>query len=86
MLIVGAGPVGLLPASAPRCGHGHAQQPAAGFSACDITDYDGLGHLIAVGFGEVATAVDDAAVHFDLDAQPFHGHPTDTPHAVPVPA
>ena len=56
------------------------------FAAGDITDYDGKVRLIAVGFGEVATAVNNAAVHIDPDAQLFPGHSTDVPHAVPVPA
>jgi ferredoxin/flavodoxin---NADP+ reductase len=56
------------------------------FAAGDITDYDGKVRLIAVGFGEVATAVNNAAVHLDPGAQLFPGHSTDTPHAVPVPA
>ncbi|MGH3497417.1 MAG: NAD(P)/FAD-dependent oxidoreductase [Nocardioidaceae bacterium] len=56
------------------------------FSAGDITDYDGKVRLIAVGFGEVATAVNNAAVHIDPDAQLFPGHSTDIPHAVPAPA
>jgi thioredoxin reductase len=56
------------------------------FAAGDITDYDGKVRLIAVGFGEVATAVNNAAVHIDPDAQLFPGHSTDTPHAVPSPA
>jgi thioredoxin reductase len=54
------------------------------FAAGDITDYDGKVRLIAVGFGEVATAVNNAAVHIDPDAQLFPGHSTDTPHDVPV--
>jgi len=56
------------------------------FSAGDITDYDGKVRLIAVGFGEVATAVNNAAVHIDPKVQLFPGHSTDTPHSVPVPA
>jgi thioredoxin reductase (NADPH) len=56
------------------------------FAAGDITDYRGKVRLIAVGFGEVATAVNNAAVHIDPDAQLFPGHSTDQPHAVPVPA
>jgi ferredoxin/flavodoxin---NADP+ reductase len=56
------------------------------FAAGDITDYDGKVRLIAVGFGEVATAVNNAAVHLDPGAQLFPGHSTDTPHPVPVPA
>ncbi|MFC3243835.1 FAD-dependent oxidoreductase [Gordonia humi] len=50
------------------------------FSAGDITDYDGKVRLIAVGFGEVATAVNNAAVHLDPDAMLFPGHSTDNPH------
>jgi thioredoxin reductase len=56
------------------------------FSAGDITDYDGKVRLIAVGFGEVATAVNNAAVHIDPDAQLFPGHSTDNPDSVPQPA
>lgn len=54
------------------------------FSAGDITDYDGKVRLIAVGFGEVATAVNNAAVHIDPHAQLFPGHSTDNPEALPV--
>lgn len=56
------------------------------FAAGDITDYDGKIRLIAVGFGEVATAVNNAAVHIDPEAQLFPGHSSDVPHPVPVPA
>jgi thioredoxin reductase (NADPH) len=56
------------------------------FAAGDITDYDGKVRLISVGFGEVATAVNNAAVHIDPDVQLFPGHSTDLPHDVPVPA
>lgn len=56
------------------------------FAAGDITDYPGKVRLIAVGFGEVATAVNNAAVFIDPDAQLFPGHSTDEPHTVPVPA
>ncbi|MGN9842496.1 NAD(P)/FAD-dependent oxidoreductase [Nonomuraea sp. H19] len=49
------------------------------FAAGDIADYDGKVRLIAVGFGEVATAVNNAAVHLDPDAQLFPGHSTDSP-------
>jgi thioredoxin reductase len=52
------------------------------FAAGDITDYDGKVRLISVGFGEVATAVNNAAVHVDPGAQLFPGHSTD----MPVPA
>ncbi|MFP5335951.1 MAG: NAD(P)/FAD-dependent oxidoreductase [Actinomycetes bacterium] len=53
------------------------------FAAGDITDYPGKVRLIAVGFGEVATAVNNAAVHLDPDAMLFPGHSTDQ---APVPA
>jgi len=49
------------------------------FAAGDIVDYDGKVRLIAVGFGEVATAVNNAAVHIDPGAQLFPGHSTDNP-------
>jgi len=52
------------------------------FAAGDITDYDGKVRLIAVGFGEVATAVNNAAVHLDPEAQLFPGHSSDAPHAL----
>jgi thioredoxin reductase (NADPH) len=55
------------------------------FAAGDITDYDGKVRLIAVGFGEVATAVNNAAVHIDPDAQLFPGHSTVNPTSVPQP-
>lgn len=47
------------------------------YAAGDITEYDGKVRLISVGFGEVATAVNNAAVHLDLKAQLFPGHSTD---------
>ncbi|MGV9376178.1 NAD(P)/FAD-dependent oxidoreductase [Nonomuraea sp. NPDC003707] len=49
------------------------------FAAGDIADHDGKVRLIAVGFGEVATAVNNAAVHLDPAAQLFPGHSTDNP-------
>ncbi len=55
------------------------------YAAGDITDYDGKVRLIAVGFGEVATAVNNAAVHIDPGAQLFPGHSTDQPHEVATP-
>jgi thioredoxin reductase len=49
------------------------------FAAGDINDYPGKVRLIAVGFGEAATAVNNA-VHYLDPAQPvFPGHSTDTP-------
>src|SRR5699024_6236858 len=56
------------------------------YAAGDITDYDGKVRLIAVGFGEVATAVNNAAVHLDPGAQIFPGHSTDQQPPVPQPA
>lgn len=53
----------------------------------DITKYAGKVRLIAVGFGEVATAVNNAAVHLDPSAALFPGHSTDeqpAPALVPV--
>jgi ferredoxin/flavodoxin---NADP+ reductase len=56
------------------------------FAAGDIVDYDGKVRLIAVGFGEVATAVNNAAVHLDPQTQLFPGHSTDNPAPAPQPA
>jgi thioredoxin reductase (NADPH) len=53
------------------------------FAAGDVTDYSGKVRLIAVGFGEVATAVNNAAVHLDPEAMLFPGHSTDQ---APAPA
>ena len=53
------------------------------YAAGDITDYPGKVRLISVGFGEVATAVNNAAVDLDPAAQLFPGHSTD---AAPAPA
>ncbi|WP_134765221.1 NAD(P)/FAD-dependent oxidoreductase [Nocardioides sp. 1609] len=50
------------------------------FAAGDITDYRGKVRLISVGFGEAATAVNNAAVHVNPEAQLFPGHSTDDPH------
>lgn len=52
------------------------------YAAGDITDYLGKVRLIAVGFGEVATAVNNAAVFLDPEAMLFPGHSTDE---APVP-
>ena len=43
-------------------------------AAGDITEYPGKVRLIAVGFGEVATAVNNAAVLVDPEAHVFPGH------------
>jgi thioredoxin reductase len=44
------------------------------FAAGDITEYDGKVRLIAVGFGEAATAVNNATVAIDPTAKVFPGH------------
>ncbi len=44
------------------------------FSAGDITEYPGKVRLIAVGFGEAATAVNNATVAIDPTAKVFPGH------------
>ena len=49
------------------------------YAAGDITDYPGKVRLIAVGFGEVATAVNNAATVIDPEAELFPGHSTDGP-------
>ncbi len=51
------------------------------FAAGDIVDYEGKVKLIAVGFGEAATAVNNAAVIIDPSAHLFPGHSTDPAHA-----
>nr|MDQ3485833.1 NAD(P)/FAD-dependent oxidoreductase [Actinomycetota bacterium] len=47
------------------------------FSAGDITEYPGKVRLIAVGFGEAATAVNNATVAMDPSAKVFPGHSSD---------
>jgi thioredoxin reductase len=47
------------------------------FAAGDITEYPGKVRLISVGFGEVATAINNAATEIDPDADLFPGHSTD---------
>jgi ferredoxin/flavodoxin---NADP+ reductase len=47
------------------------------FAAGDITEYSGKVRLIAVGFGEAATAVNNAAVAIDPKAHVFPGHSSD---------
>lgn len=44
------------------------------FAAGDITEYPGKVRLIAVGFGEAATAVNNAAAVIDPSAHVFPGH------------
>jgi ferredoxin/flavodoxin---NADP+ reductase len=52
------------------------------FAAGDINDYPGKVRLISVGFGEAATAVNNAAHHLDPAQPVFPGHSTDVPVAV----
>lgn len=47
------------------------------FAAGDITEYPGKVRLIAVGFGEAATAVNNIAAQLDDTAGVFPGHSTD---------
>jgi thioredoxin reductase (NADPH) len=49
------------------------------FAAGDIADYRGKVRLISVGFGEAATAVNNAAVLIRPDEQLFPGHSSDVP-------
>lgn len=55
------------------------------FAAGDINDYPGKVRLIAVGFGEAATAVNNAAHYIDPETPVFPGHSTDrVPAAIPA--
>ncbi|TPQ18145.1 NAD(P)/FAD-dependent oxidoreductase [Streptomyces sporangiiformans] len=56
------------------------------YAAGDINDYPGKVRLIAVGFGEAATAVNNAAHHIDPEQPVFPGHSTDVPTAAPAAA
>jgi thioredoxin reductase len=47
------------------------------YAAGDIVDYDGKVNLIATGFGEVATAVNNAAAYMNPDVSAFPGHLSD---------
>jgi len=49
------------------------------FAAGDIVEYDGKVKLISVGFGEAATAVNNAATVIDPTAKVFPGHSSDVP-------
>ncbi len=49
------------------------------FAAGDITEYPGKVRLIAVGFGEAATAVNNATVAIDPTAHVFPGHSSEGP-------
>ena len=48
------------------------------YAAGDITSYPGKVKLMSVGFGEVATAVNNAAVSLDPALSLFPGHSTDS--------
>ncbi|MFE2043132.1 NAD(P)/FAD-dependent oxidoreductase [Streptomyces sp. NPDC059477] len=48
------------------------------YAAGDITEYEGKVRLMSVGFGEVATAVNNAAVVLDPGLSLFPGHSTET--------
>lgn len=54
------------------------------FAVGDVATYDGRVPLIAVGFGEAATAVNHAAVRLDPTTSTFPGHSTDG--TLPIPA
>lgn len=49
------------------------------FAAGDIVEYDGKVRLISVGFGEAATAVNNAAPVINPAAKVFPGHSSDVP-------
>jgi thioredoxin reductase (NADPH) len=49
------------------------------YAAGDITEYPGKVRLIAVGFGEAATAVNNAATYLDPGQPLFPGHSSDDP-------
>ncbi len=55
------------------------------YAAGDITEYDGKVRLISVGFGEIATAVCNAAHHMNPSLSVFPGHSSDIPPAAPTP-
>ena len=47
------------------------------YAAGDIVDYPGKVKLIATGFGEVATAINNAAAYLNPDVSAFPGHLSD---------
>ncbi|WP_284748204.1 NAD(P)/FAD-dependent oxidoreductase [Amycolatopsis sp. RTGN1] len=47
------------------------------YAAGDVTEYEGKVRLMSVGFGEVATAVNNAAVTLDPELSLFPGHSTE---------
>lgn len=56
------------------------------YAAGDIAAYPGKVRLISVGFGEAATAVNNAAAATDPDAGLFPGHSSDLPESLPATA
>lgn len=54
------------------------------YAAGDIVEYEGKVRLIATGFGEVATAVNNAAAYLNPEVSAFPGHLSD--YAPPPPA
>ncbi len=56
------------------------------YAAGDITEYPGKVRLIAVGFGEAATAVNNAVAALDPTASLFPGHSSDSAPALAAPA
>jgi len=56
----------------------HTSRPGV-FAAGDITTHPGKVPLIVVGFGEAATAVNNACHHLEPEASIFPGHSTDSP-------
>ncbi|MGW5718732.1 NAD(P)/FAD-dependent oxidoreductase [Amycolatopsis sp. NPDC003865] len=47
------------------------------YAAGDVTEYEGKVRLMSVGFGEVATAINNAAVALDPELSLFPGHSTE---------
>jgi ferredoxin/flavodoxin---NADP+ reductase len=56
------------------------------YAAGDITEYPGKVRLISVGFGEAATAVNNAVAALDPKASVFPGHSSDVPAHAAEPA
>ncbi|TQC44593.1 NAD(P)/FAD-dependent oxidoreductase [Rhodococcus sp. WS4] len=54
------------------------------YAAGDITEYPGKVRLISVGFGEIATAVNNAATYMDPSTPLFPGHSSDAAVDQPV--
>jgi hypothetical protein len=53
-------------------------------TAGDITGYAGKVRLMSVGFGEVATAIGNAAVAAELGGELFPGHSTELEESLPI--